>query len=95
MLDENKKLTESEEIDMILYGKVIDRSDWVYTTESEEYERLSEEEDLMQIFVVDQNREPLYNQSMEDMLKLADVSCEELYWVEYVDVEADVDADND
>ena len=44
MLDENKKLTESEEIDMILYGKVIDRSDWVYTTESEEYERLSEEE---------------------------------------------------
>ena len=44
MLDDNKKLTESEEIDMILYGKVIDRSDWVYTTESEEYERLSEEE---------------------------------------------------
>ena len=44
MADDNKKLTESEEIDMILYGKVIDRSDWVYTTESEEYERLSEEE---------------------------------------------------
>jgi len=44
MADDNKKLTESEEIDMILYGKIIDRSDWVYTTESEEYERLSEEE---------------------------------------------------
>ena len=44
MADDNKKLTESEEIDMILYGKIIDRSDWVYTTESEEYEGLSEEE---------------------------------------------------
>ena len=46
-------------------------------------------------FVVDQNKERAYNKSMEDMLKLADVSCEELYWVEYVDVEADVDEDND
>ncbi len=48
------------------------------------------------IFVVDQNRERAYNNSMEDMLKLADVSCEELYWVEYVDVgEADADVDED
>ena len=47
MSDENKKLTESEEIDMILYGKVIDRSDWVYTTESEEYEEYCDENDLM------------------------------------------------
>ena len=31
------------------------------------------------IFVVDQNRERAYNKSMEDMLKLADVSCEEVY----------------
>jgi len=41
---DNKKLTESEEIDMILYGKIIDRTGWVYTTESEEYEMFSEEE---------------------------------------------------
>ena len=41
---DNKKLTESEEIDMILYGKIIDRTGWVYITESEEYEMFSEEE---------------------------------------------------
>ncbi len=46
------------------------------------------------IFVVDQNRERAYNNSMEDMLKLADVSCEELYWVEYVEADVDVDEDN-
>ena len=42
---------------------------------------------LMQIFVVDQNREPLYNQSMEDMLRLADVSCEEVYNVAWTSAE--------
>ena len=47
MADNNKKLTESEEIDMILYGKVIDRSDWVYKTESEEYEEYCDENDLL------------------------------------------------
>ena len=31
-------------------------------------------------FVVDQNKERAYNNSMEDMLKLADVSCEEVYY---------------
>jgi hypothetical protein len=40
----DNKMTESEEIDMILYGKIIDRTGWVYTTESEEYEMFSEEE---------------------------------------------------
>lgn len=47
MLDGNKKLTESEEIDMILYGKILDRSDIVYMTESEENEMICEDEDLM------------------------------------------------
>ena len=47
MADNNKKLTNAEEIDIILYGKVIDRSDWVYKTESEEYEEYCDENDLL------------------------------------------------
>ena len=38
-------------------------------------------------FVVDQNRERAYNNSMEDMLKLADVSCEEVYDRSYTSAE--------
>ena len=39
------------------------------------------------IFVVDQNRERAYNKSMEDMLRLADVSCEEVYNVAWTSAE--------